>query len=51
MRRIAVAVVVGGTSQNSELAVGSALAGEDESEAAVKAVLDALNRKLPTLVE
>jgi hypothetical protein len=51
MRRIAVAVVVGGTSQNSELAVGSALAGEDESEAAVRAVLDALNRKLPTLAE
>ena len=51
MRRIAVAVVVGGTSQSSELAVGSALAGEDEPEAAVRAVLDALNRRLPTLTE
>jgi len=51
MRRIAVAVIVGGTSQNSELAVGSALAGEDEPEAAVRAVLDALNRRLPTLAE
>ena len=51
MRRIAIAVVLGGTSQNSELAVGSALAGEDEPEAAVRAVLDALNRRLPTLVE
>lgn len=51
MRRVAIAVVVGGTSQESELAVGSAVAGEDESEAAVKAVLDALNRRLPTLAE
>lgn len=51
MRRIAVAVVVGGTTQNSELAVGSALASDDESEAAVRAVLDALNRRLPTLAE
>lgn len=51
MRRVAIAVVVGGTSQESELAVGSAVAGEDESEAAVRAVLDALNRRLPTLVE
>lgn len=51
MRRVAIAVVVGGTSTESELAVGSAVAGEDESEAAVKAVLDALNRRLPTLAE
>lgn len=51
MRRVAIAVVVGGTSQESELAVGSAVAGEDESEAAVRAVLDALNRRLPTLSE
>ena len=51
MRRIAIGVVVGGNSQDSELAVGSALAGEDESEAAVRAVLDALNRRLPTLTE
>jgi len=51
MRRVAIAVVVGGTSQESEMAVGSAVAGEDESEAAVKAVLDALNRRLPTLSE
>ena len=51
MRRIAIGVVVGGDSQNNELAVGSALAGEDESEAAVRAVLDALNRRLPTLTE
>lgn len=51
MRRVAIAVVVGGTSQESELAVGSAVAGEDDSEAAVRAVLDALNRRLPTLGE
>ena len=51
MRRIAIGVVVGGNSQDSELAVGSALAGEDESEAAVRAVLAALNRRLPTLTE
>lgn len=51
MRRVAIAVVVGGTSQEAEMAVGSAVAGEDESEAAVKAVLDALNRRLPTLSE
>lgn len=51
MRRVAIAVVVGGTSQESEMAVGSAIAGEDEAEAAVKAVLDALNRRLPTLSE
>jgi hypothetical protein len=51
MRRIAIGVVVGGNSQANELAVGSALAGEDESEAAVRAVLDALNRRLPTLTE
>ncbi len=49
MRRIAIAVVVGGTTRDDELAVGSALAGDDESEAAVRAVLDALNRRLPTL--
>jgi hypothetical protein len=51
MRRIAIGVVVGGSSQDNELAVGSALAGEDESEAAVRSVLDALNRRLPTLTE
>lgn len=51
MRRVAIAVVVGGTSQENEMAVGSAVAGEDEAEAAVKAVLDALNRRLPTLAE
>ena len=51
MRRVAIAVVVGGTSQEAEMAVGSAVAGEDEPEAAVKAVLDALNRRLPTLSE
>jgi hypothetical protein len=51
MRRIAIGVVVGGGSQEDHLAVGSAIAGEDESEAAVRAVLDALNRRLPTLTE
>jgi len=51
MRRAAIAVVVGGTNQDGELAVGSALAGDDEPEAAVKSVLDALNRRLPTLAE
>jgi len=50
MRTVVVAVVVSVTSQGEEVAVGSSLADGDESEATVRAVLDALNRRIPELL-
>lgn len=50
MRTIMIAVVVATTQTGDELAVGSSVASGDEGEAAVRAVLDALNRRLPTLI-
>ncbi len=50
MRTAVIAVIVFAGKQGEELVVGSALSGGDHDEAAVKAVLDALNRRLPTLV-
>jgi hypothetical protein len=49
MRTALIAVIVFAGKQGEELVVGSALSGGDHDEAAVKAVLDALNRRLPTL--
>ena len=50
MRTVMIAVVVATTQKGDELAVGSSVTGGDEGEAAVRAVLDALNRRLPSLV-
>ena len=49
MRTALIAVVVFAGKKGEELVVGSALSTGDDDEAAVKAVLDALNRRLPTL--
>lgn len=50
MRTVLIAVVVGATDRDEELAVGSALSQGDDGDAAVRAVLDALNRRLPALL-
>jgi hypothetical protein len=49
MRTVLIAVVVSSTDQGEETSVGSALSQGDDGEAAVRAVLDAINRRLPTL--
>ncbi len=49
MRTVMIAVVVATTQTGDELAVGSSVTSGDEGESAVRAVLDALNRRLPTL--
>jgi hypothetical protein len=41
-----IVVVIGG---RERMVIGSALAGDDPSKAMVRAVLDALNRQVPTL--
>jgi hypothetical protein len=46
MRKVIVAVVVSTGTIGEEVAVGSALSHGDDSEAAVRAVLDALNRRI-----
>ncbi len=46
-----IAVIVGASDKEEELAVGSALSNGDDGDAAVRAVLDALNRRLPALLE
>lgn len=51
MRKVLIAVVVGTTTKDAEeVGVGAAMSQEDDSDAAVRAVLDAINRRLPTLV-
>jgi hypothetical protein len=50
MRTASIAVIVFAGKQGEELVVGSALSSGDADAAAVKAVLDALNRRLPALV-
>jgi hypothetical protein len=50
MRTALIAVIVFAGRQGEELVVGSAISSGDIDEAAVKAVLDALNRRLPALV-
>jgi len=49
MRTALIGVIVFAGKQGEELVVGSALSTGDHGEAAVKAVLDALNRRLPAL--
>lgn len=51
MRSVLIAVIVSSTSTGEEVAVGSALSHGDDADAAVRAVLDALNRRLPQLTE
>ncbi len=50
MRTVIVAVVVSSTSAGEELSVGSSLSDGDDAEAAVRAVLDSLNRRIPELL-
>jgi hypothetical protein len=49
MRTALIAVIVFASKDGEELVVGSALSQGDDDEAAVKAVLDALNRRLPAV--
>lgn len=49
MRTALIAVIVFASKSGEELVVGSALSHGDDDEAAVKAVLDALNRRLPAV--
>jgi hypothetical protein len=49
MRTVLIAVIVFASKDGEELVVGSALSHGDDDEAAVKAVLDALNRRLPAV--
>lgn len=51
LRKVVIAVVVSALDHEEDLAVGSALADTDEGSGAVKAVLDALNRRMPALME
>jgi hypothetical protein len=46
MRRVMVTVVVGTGPRGEEISVGSALSQGDDGEATVRAVLDALNRRI-----
>ncbi len=48
-RQVAVAQVVMVTGGDERLMVGSALVGQDASQASVRAVLDAVNRQVPQL--
>ncbi|MGA9596845.1 MAG: hypothetical protein WBV06_11845 [Acidimicrobiia bacterium] len=50
MRTVLIAVIVFAGKDGEELVVGSALSHGDDDEAAVKAVLDALNRRLPAVL-
>jgi hypothetical protein len=49
MRTVLISVIVFAGKAGEELVVGSALSGGDDDAAAVKAVLDALNRRLPAI--
>lgn len=46
MRMVTIAVIVGARGLEEEISVGSALTDDDDNEATVRAVLDALNRRL-----
>ncbi len=50
MRSVIIAVVVSSTGGGEELSVGCALANGDMAEAAVRAVLDSLNRRIPQIL-
>ena len=49
MQTVLISVIVSSTEHGEETSVGAALSTGDESEAAVRSVLDAINRRLPTL--
>ncbi len=49
MRTVVIAVIVSAGKRDEELVVGSALSSGDDASAAVRAVLDALNRRLPLM--
>lgn len=49
-RTVLVAIVVSTDSSGEEVLVGTSLSRGDESESAVRAVLDALNRRMPQLL-
>ena len=49
MRRILLAVVVSSQGNEEDVVVGASLSNGDDSEAAVRAVLDALNRRMPRM--
>ena len=50
MRSVVIAVVVSTSGQGEDIVVGSAFADDNEPEAAVRAVLDAMNRRIPQLL-
>ena len=50
MRNVIIAVVVNATGTGEEVSVGSSLSHDDDADAAVRAVLDALNRRIPQLL-
>ena len=50
MRNVIIAVVVNASGTGEEVSVGSSLSHEDDADAAVRAVLDALNRRIPQLL-
>ena len=50
MRDVVIAVVVSTAAGGEELAAGCAMVNGDESEAAARAVLDSLNRRIPALL-
>ncbi len=50
MRDVIIAIVVSAAGDGEELAAGCSMVNGDESEAAVRAVLDSLNRRIPALL-
>jgi hypothetical protein len=50
MRDVIIAIVVSTAGGGEELAAGCAMVNGDESEAAARAVLDSLNRRIPALL-
>ena len=50
MRNVVIAVVVSTSGQGEDVVVGSAITDDNEPEGAVRAVLDAMNRRIPQLL-
>lgn len=49
LRSVMLAVVLSGQDRQEQVSIGAALVAGDERDAAVRAVMDAINRRLPTL--